>query len=96
MSVSMDDHERLRQRFLTGELVEQLQRFAVLSQEEAEALGLALADIAEEVATIYRDILPRLEQAPTADAFRDALVDLALALRHIDYHLHDTRVLDPA
>lgn len=94
MSVIIDDHEQLTQRFLSGELVEQLLRFGVLSQEEAEAVGLALADIAGEIVTIYQKILPRLEHATTPDEFRDALIDLVLAFRHVDYHVHDGKLTE--
>ena len=94
MKIVIDDHEKLTQRFLSGELVEQLRQFGVLSQEQAEAVGLALADIAEEIAGIYGKILPRLERATTPDEFRDALIELVLAIRHIDYHIHDGKLTE--
>jgi hypothetical protein len=95
MNTIVDNDKHLRQRFLSGALVEQLQQFGVLDHDQAEALGLALADIAEEIAVIYRDIVPRLERATTPEAFQDALVDLIDAFRHVDYHIHDATRLEP-
>lgn len=39
---------------------------------------------------IYGEIVPRLLKAHDLEAFRDALLDLSQAFRHIDYNIHDT------
>lgn len=76
----------LREQFLSGALVHALTQHGV--PEPARAEALALADLAESAAEIYATLLPRLLAAPAPEA-HEALVDLLLALRHIDYHLHD-------
>ncbi len=95
-SLLTESPERLTKRFLGGEPVERLQRFALLPPAEAETVAHALADMAEEVDRIDRAIVPRSERAATPDDFHDALVDLMAAFAHLDSRLPAAMRSDPA
>jgi hypothetical protein len=67
-----------------------------ISQEQAEALVHALVDIANSMNKLYGEILPRLLSEPgaSADVLADRIWDIREELRHVDYHLHDSGVLE--
>ncbi len=88
------DHAYLQASFLRGELVAFLGKGELLDPARAEAVAHALVDIAEALSEIYGEIVPRLLEAHDLEAFRDALLDLSEAFRHIDYHIHDAGLTD--
>ncbi len=94
MRVTAHDYERLRESFIRGELVAFLRKGELLDPARAEAVAHALVDIAEALFEIYGEIAPHLLEAHNLEAFRDALLDLSEAFRHIDYHIHDAGLTD--
>jgi hypothetical protein len=71
---------------------------AGMSQEQAEGGVHALVDIAESMFEIYDVILPCLTSQPSSGKstldLKDTLWELREELRHIDYHVHDSGLLD--
>ncbi len=61
---------------------------------EAEALASALVDIAESFQVALEEHFPRIANSEaTGDELIDAVDDLREELRHVLYHLHDSRSL---
>jgi hypothetical protein len=79
------------------ELLSLLQQSSGYSRSQADALVHALVDIAESAGKIYGELVPRLVSDPQADSetIRDRLWDLREEFRHIEYHLHDSGLLNP-
>ncbi|MBX5445349.1 hypothetical protein [Sphaerobacter sp.] len=97
MTVAGDIAKTLHKVHEDGWLVDRLERTDVLSHSEADALALALADIAESMETVYSQLVPRLLKALKAeqrDEVLNALWDLREAFRHVDYHIHDAKLTE--
>jgi hypothetical protein len=77
-------------------LLDMLKKNPRFSQEQAEALVHAMVDIAESMNKVYGEVLPRLLSEPnaSADVLQDRIWDLREEFRHIDYHVHDSGVLE--
>lgn len=68
-----------------------------MSAEGAEAAVHALIDIEHSVDTLYEKLIPALlSQETSADTLdtKDKIWDLREEFRHIDYHVHDSGLLD--
>lgn len=77
-------------------LLDVLQKNPRFSRERAEALVHAMVDIAESMNKVYGETLPRLLSDPNAspDVLQDRVWELREEFRHIDYHVHDSGVLE--
>lgn len=63
-------------------------------EAEAEALALALVDIRESLRAALDEHYPRIAAADASDAeLAEAIADLREELRHVVYHVHDSRFL---
>jgi hypothetical protein len=68
-----------------------------MSIERADAAVHALIDIIDTVEIIYGSVLPEILAEPGADTpvtLKERLWDLREELRHLDYHVHDSGLLD--
>ena len=77
-------------------LLNMLQSYRIGSSEEADAIVHALVDIAVSIDKVYLDILPGLlnDSETTAENLKERLWDLREEFRHIDYHIHDSKLMD--
>lgn len=78
-------------------LCELLQAKLDFSVEKAESLSYALVDILEAVVQVYGTNIPMiLEHKASAETemLQDMAWDIREAFRHIDYHIHESGVLD--
>ena len=68
----------------------------VTSREEAEAIVHALVDIAESAENVYCNLIPKVMSEPDAsvDLIKERLWDIREEFRHIDYHVHDSRLTE--
>jgi hypothetical protein len=58
----------------------------------AWTLALAFADLEESLIAVVDDLLPQLVARPvTEDQMSDILFAIGEELRHIQYHIHDSR-----
>ena len=67
------------------------------SVEKAESLTHALVDILEEVVGVYGKTIPTILQHKASAEMeipQDLVWDIREAFRHIDYHIHESGVLD--
>lgn len=97
MTAAGDIAKTLQEGHENGWLVDRLEQSDVLSHSEADALALALADIAESVDTVYSQLVPRLLEAlerKERDDILHVLWDLREAFRHVDYHIHDAKLTE--
>ncbi len=81
-------------RRLVVEKLSKLKRVRQFDREgepQAETLGHALSDIEEAMLEVLAEHLPALQSAETDQAVEDALDDIGDSLRHILYHINDTR-----
>ena len=80
---------------LIKEIEEKLREFKNLKIEKKEDLLYSLIDIEESLKKIYENILPNLATKDLSEEkFQDLLWDIREEFRHIDYHLHDSGLLD--
>ena len=65
-----------------------------MQEEEASAFTHALLDIRESTIEIYDDYIPKLiNQLKSGNGdIEDTIIDIRVACRHIDYHLHDAKL----
>lgn len=77
-------------------LLNLLRSHQVVPDEEADAIVHALTDIGVSIEKVYFDIIPRILSNPeiSIDDLRDRLWDLREEFRHIDYHIHDSKLTD--
>jgi hypothetical protein len=68
----------------------------MISSEEADAVIHALIDIAVSIEKVYFDVVPKLLSEPNAtiEILKDRLWDLREEFRHIDYHIHDSKLTE--
>jgi hypothetical protein len=67
-----------------------------MASEESDGLVHALIDIAVSIEKVYFDVIPKLLSEPnaTTEIFKDRLWDLREEFRHIDYHIHDSKLTE--
>jgi hypothetical protein len=67
-----------------------------MSAEGADAAVHALIDISQSMDQIYEQLVPALlsPNTTTAAGIKDKIWDLREELRHVDYHVHDSGLLD--
>lgn len=66
---------------------------AASAEEMASEAADSLVDIRRSAEALRTDLLPKLlRQAPESDEFDDTLGDVAEELRHIHYHLVNTKL----
>lgn len=77
------------------ELFETLKSRNILPEAEAEAAAYGLQEIAESMAKVYCDLIPRILNNPnaTTDVIRDLYWDIREEFRHIDYHIRDGKLV---
>lgn len=78
-------------------IFELLQSRLGYSTEKSESLAHALVDILESVAQVYGTTIPDiLNQADSTqtEKLQDLVWDIREAFRHIDYHIHDSEILE--
>lgn len=100
--MSDDTSEYVTYLLALADRIEQSQRVRrFVASGEASANEIAteaadsLVDIRRSAEVLRTELLPRLfTQAPESDAFDDTLGDVAEELRHIHYHLVNTRLFN--
>ena len=85
--------------FRTGgadRLLALIRSHSLLTDERAEAVAHALADIADSLERVYGDLLPKILQDAEAprDLVQDRLWEIREEFRHIDYHIRDGELTD--
>jgi hypothetical protein len=96
----MSENDRLPNSLPSGweeSLRELLHTKLSLPTDRAESLTHALVDIYESVVQVYGTTLPTiLGQTSTIsnEVLQDMVWDLRETFRHIDYHVHDSGILD--
>jgi hypothetical protein len=77
------------------ELLELLKCRQVLPEEQSEAVVHALVDIGEAVEKLYCDLIPKIiNDTDGGTLLQDHLWDVREEFRHIDYHLHDSNLVE--
>ena len=82
---------------MSGQLVRELVKNELLNHDAADAVALALNDVAESMDKVYGQFLPRLLESLSEnnrDDAQDALWDIREEFRHIDYHVHDAKLTE--
>jgi hypothetical protein len=80
-----------------GRLLILFQEVGGMPTTRADAAVHALVDILETIENIYGSVLPDILAEPGPEAIatlKERLWDLREELRHIDYHVHDSGLLD--
>jgi hypothetical protein len=83
------------ERKLISKIKQNLTKIKNINEEKNEAIVHALVDIQESFEKIYLNIIPQLSAGEISeDLAQDLLWDIREELRHIDYHIHDTDLLE--
>lgn len=77
------------------EIERKLNKMENLQSDKKEALIHALVDIKISIETVYDEILPKLvNEELSSKEIQDLLWDVREEFRHIDYHIHDSEIID--
>lgn len=72
-----------------------LKKIKNINNEQNEAIIHALVDIKKSFEKIYLSIIPQLSSDKISEEqAQDLLWDIREELRHIDYHIHDSDLLE--
>ena len=67
-------------------------QFDLADEPQGSTIAHALSDIANSSSALLNDLLPKLlDRTKSADELDDLLLDIGEELRHILYHIKDTR-----
>lgn len=71
------------------------QNLSKIDNIDTGAILHALVDIKESMDAIYSNILPKLSvEGISQDEVQDLLWDIREEFRHVEYHIHDSKILD--
>ncbi len=80
---------------ITKKIKLNLEKIQNIDSKGSEAIIHALVDIEESFEKIYKKIMPELSKNELSeDAVQNLLWDIREELRHIDYHIHDSHLLE--
>lgn len=92
MGILLDDVSKVKQ---LAERLSSIQQVGGLSgdpREEAWALAITLADLERSFHLVVKDLLPTLlDQSLDDEGVYNALHDVGEELRHIDYHINNSK-----
>ncbi len=63
-------------------------------EPEASALAYTICEVAESAEKIVNELLPAMKSTSDAEELEDLLFDFGEELRHILYHIRDSRYFD--
>lgn len=68
----------------------------IFSLEEIDSIVHALVDIEESINNVYKDFIPKIlsKEDISNDELREHIWSIREEFRHIDYHIHDAKLLD--
>jgi len=80
----------------SGKLLGLAEKRRLGSRERIDALVHALVDIAESIEKVYGKIIPKILDEPEIppEALRERLWEIREEFRHIDYHIHDAKLME--
>jgi hypothetical protein len=80
----------------SGKLLGLAEKRRLGSRESVDALVHALVDIAESIEKVYGKIIPKILDEPemASELLRERLWEIREEFRHIDYHIHDAKLMD--
>lgn len=90
MTSKVPHAERIRELAEILSTCPKVRKFDSPDEPEAWSLAHALADMDESMTKISRELIPKLNGVEGSDA-EDVLYDIGEELRHIHYHLADSR-----
>ena len=78
----------------SSRIVEIAHSGGLIDDDRRDAIYLALLDITQSLATVYRNIIPQLlgDNAYSEEQIWELFFDLRDEFRHIDYHIHDAEL----
>ena len=72
--------------------VPSVSQFDLAGEPQGSTIAHALSDLEDSFSLVLSDLLPKLlDQTKSADELDDLLLDVGEELRHILYHIKDTR-----
>ena len=87
--------EKLRAVTANLEKCERVKKYSTPDEDQAAVLAYSLLDIEEAAGKIINDHIPKLYLANlNADEVDDLVLEIGEELRHLLYHVYDTKVYD--
>jgi hypothetical protein len=94
----MNDQQKLLPPFTVKELTDRLGKIASVAQFDApdepqgSTIANALSDLEDSFSIVLNNLLPKLlDQTKSPEELDDVLLDIGEELRHILYHIRDTK-----
>jgi len=91
----MEYSEKLKMLAQNLRKSEKVNSFDSLEERESETLAHSILDIEESCKTLLNNLFPKLEPTTLSqDEINELLFDIGEELRHILYHINDTKFYD--